>query len=82
MDPSTYAVKARTFEDLFWTDLAVSADGNQFAAVNAPPFANGSNIGFFDPQLRYRNTNVYPDFSLPDDTGYFQRRQSVGCSPR
>jgi hypothetical protein len=42
VDPSTYAVKARTFGDLFWTDLAVSADGNQFAAVNTPPFANGS----------------------------------------
>src|SRR5438046_8167932 len=69
IDPSTYAVQSESFGYLFWTDLAVSADGSQFAAVNAPPYATGDAIGFFDSSLHYLNTNVYPDFSPPDDVG-------------
>jgi len=69
IDPSTYAFQSEQFGYLFWTDLAVSPDGSQFAAVNAPPYATGDAIGFFDSNLHYLNTNVYPDFSPPDDTG-------------
>jgi len=69
VDPSTYAVQSEGFGYLFWTDLAVSADGSQFAAINAPPYATGDAIGFFDSSLHYLNTNVYPDFSPPDDIG-------------
>jgi WD40 repeat protein len=69
INPSTYAVQQESLGFLFWTDLAVSADGSQFAVVDAPPFVDGSNVGFFDSQLRYRNTIVYPDLSPPDDTG-------------
>ena len=57
------------FGQVFWTDLAVSADGSQFAAVDAPPYATGDIVGFFDPALQYLNINEYPAFSPPDDTG-------------
>jgi hypothetical protein len=63
---------------MFWTDLAVSADGSQFAAVDAPPDATGDAVGFFDPALQYLNTNVYPDFSPPDDTGVLGATFSPG----
>ncbi len=69
VDPSTYAVQSEQFAYLFWTDLTVSPDGSQFAAVLAPPWAAGDAVGFFDSNLHYLNTNVYPDFSPPDDSG-------------
>lgn len=69
IDPSTYAFQTEEFGELFWTDLAVSPDGSKFAAVFAPSFATGDAIGFFDSGLHFLNTNVYPDFSPPDDTG-------------
>jgi len=69
IDPSTYAVRSEGFGEMFWTDLAVSADGSQFAAVDAPPDATGDIVGLFDPALQYLNSNAYPDFSPPDDTG-------------
>ena len=78
IDPSTYAVQSQNFVEMFWTDLAVSADGSQVAAVDAPPNATGTNIGFFDSSLHYLNTNVYPDFSPPDDTGMLGAAFSPG----
>ena len=78
IDPSTYAVQSASFGYLFWTDLAVSPDGSQFAAVNAPPDATGDAIGFFDSSLRYLNANAYPDYSPPDDTGVLGAMFSPG----
>jgi hypothetical protein len=78
IDPSTYAFQSEGFGYLFWTDLAVSADGSQFAAVGAPPYATGDSIGFFDSGLHCLNTNVYPDFSPPDDSGVLGAMFSPG----
>jgi hypothetical protein len=78
IDPSTYSVQTERFGFLFWTDLAVSADGSQFAAVDAPPFATGDLVGFFDPELRLLNTNAYPDFSPADDSGVLGATFSPG----
>jgi hypothetical protein len=78
IDPSTYAVQSEGFGQLFWTDLAVSPDGSQFAAVDAPPYATGDAVGFFDSSLHYMNTNAYPDFSPPDDTGVLGATFSPG----
>jgi hypothetical protein len=77
IDPSTFAVKSESFGQMFWSDLAVSPDG-RFAAIDAPPFAAGDNVGFFDSSLHYVNTNVYPDFSPPDDTGVLGATFSPG----
>lgn len=78
IDPSTYAVGTERFADLFWRDLAVSPDGSQFAAVDAPPSVPGDNVGFFNPSLQYLNTNAYPNFSPPDDTGVLGATFSPG----
>jgi len=79
IDPSTYDILRSTeYGYMFWSDLAVSADGTQIAGVFAPPFANGSLIGFFDLNLRYLNTNVYADGSAPDDTGVLGSMFSPG----
>jgi DNA-binding beta-propeller fold protein YncE len=78
IDPSTYAVQSESFAELFWTDLAVSFDGSQVAAVNAPPDAAGDIVGFFDSNLHFLNTNAYPEFSPPDDTGVLGATFSPG----
>lgn len=78
IDPSTYAVQSQSFVQMRLTDLAVSADGSQIAVVDAPPYAAGDNVGFFDSSLHYLNTNVYPDFSPPDDTGVLGATFSPG----
>jgi hypothetical protein len=69
IDPSTYAVQSEGFGFMFWSDLAVSPDGSHFAAVFTSPGAAGDLIGFFNSKLQYFNSNVYPDFSPPDDSG-------------
>jgi hypothetical protein len=69
LDPSTYAIQSESFGLAFWTDLAASPDGSQFAAVDAPIGSAGDIVGFFNSSLQYVNANVYPDFSPPDDTG-------------
>lgn len=69
IDPNTFAVQSETFGESFWNDLAVNANGSQFATVFAPPNQIGSAVGFFDSGLHYVNTNLYPDFSPADDTG-------------
>jgi hypothetical protein len=78
IDPSTHTVQTERFGQLFWTDLAVSTDGSQFAAVDAPPFAKGDAVGFFNSALQLLNTNAYPDFSPPDDTGVLGATFSPG----
>jgi WD40 repeat protein len=69
IDPSTFVYGSVGFGYLFWTDLAVSQDGSHLAAVLAPPYGAGDNIGFFSSSLQYVNSNAYPDFSPPDDSG-------------
>jgi WD40 repeat protein len=70
IDPSTHAIqKDPSFGYMFWTDLAVSPDGSEVAAVYAPPDAAGDIVGFFYSKLQMINANVYPDFSPPDDSG-------------
>jgi hypothetical protein len=69
IDSSTYAVQSEGFGFLFWSDLAVSPDGSHFAAVDTSPGAAGDAIGFFNSNLQYINSNAYPDFSPPDDSG-------------
>ena len=69
IDPSTYAAQSEGFGEVFWTDLGVSPDGSQFAAVDAPPYAAGDAVGFFDSSLHFLNLNEYPEFSPPDDSG-------------
>jgi hypothetical protein len=78
IDPATYAVQSEGFGYLFWTDLAVSPDGSQFAAVNAPPDGDGDIVGFFNSSLQYLNANVYPELSPPDDTGVLGATFSPG----
>jgi hypothetical protein len=78
INPSTYAVQTNQFGEFFWTDLAVSPDGTQFATIYAPPAATGDGIGFFDADLHYLNTNVYPPTSPPDDTGVLGATFSPG----
>jgi WD40 repeat protein len=67
IDPATYSVETSVYGFLFWTDLAVSADGSQFATIDGSPGAAGDIIGFFDPNLHFLNTNEYPLVSPPDD---------------
>jgi WD40 repeat protein len=69
IDPSTYAVQSEQFGLMFWSDLAVSPDGSQFAAVYAAPGFDGAEVGFFNSSLQYVNSNVYPGSSPPDDSG-------------
>ena len=70
VDPSTYAVQSVGF-NLYtngFTDLAVSPNGSQFAAIYGPPFAAGDIAAFYNSSAQYINANVYPDFSPPDDS--------------
>jgi hypothetical protein len=78
IDPTTLTVSSEQFGQLFWTDLAVSSDGSQFAAVDAPPDLVGDAVGFFNSNLQYINANAYPDFILPDDTGVLGATYSPG----
>ncbi len=50
----------------FWSDLAVRSNGSVFAALTTGLSGAGVFAGFFDPQLHYLNTNVYPDLAQPD----------------
>ncbi len=70
LDPSTYAVQSVGF-NLYtngFTDIAVSPNGSQFAAIYGPPFAAGDIAAFYNSSAQYINANVYPDFSPPDDS--------------
>jgi hypothetical protein len=67
IDPATYSAQSAGFGFLFWTDLAVSSDGSQFATIDGAPDAAGDIVGFFDPGLHLLNVNEYPLVSPPDD---------------
>jgi hypothetical protein len=66
---SAFATQCGGLLEVSWTDLAVSPDGSQFAAIVAPPYASGDIVVFYDSTLHDSNTNVYPDFSPPTDAG-------------
>jgi len=69
IDPLTYSVQAPPqFGELFWSDLAVSSDGSQVAAIFGVPNATGDIVGFYNSALNLLNFNVYPLVSPPDDT--------------
>ena len=78
VDPSTLAIKSEGFGYMFWSDLAVSPDGSQFAAVFAPGGLAGDLVGFFNSSLQYVNANAYPDYSPPDDSGVLGATYSPG----
>lgn len=69
IDSSTFAVQTQSFADTFWTDLAVSPDGAQFAAVDAQPYVIGDSIGFFDSSLHYATSAIEPLLSSATDSG-------------
>jgi hypothetical protein len=69
IDGSTLATQSENFGSEFWSDVAVSPDGSHFAAILAPPYADGDIIAFFDAGLHYSYTNVYPPLSPPTNTG-------------
>ncbi len=54
------------FADGFWTDVAISPDGSTLAAVTGGPGLAGVAAGFFDEQLHFLNSTVYPDLAPPD----------------
>jgi hypothetical protein len=69
IDPVTYSVQSPPqFGYFFYSDLAVSPDGSQFAAISGAPYAAGDIVGFYNSSLNALNFSVYPSVSLPDDT--------------
>jgi hypothetical protein len=80
IDPLSYSVQTANFAYTAngWTDIAVSADGSQLATVLGPPFAAGDSDAFFNSNLQYLNTNVYPNYSPPDDTSVIGATFSPG----
>lgn len=67
IDPSTLTLTEHaSFGQLFFSDLAVSPDGSQYAGVYSSPGADGDADGFFDSSLHYLNANVYPQLAPPD----------------
>jgi hypothetical protein len=50
----------------FWTDLAISSDGNLIAPVQGNPGYAGVSVGLFNGELQLTNVNVYPDLAPPD----------------
>jgi len=78
IDPATNTVQSEGFGYMYWSDMAVSPDGSQFAAMSEAPGAAGDNDGFFDPALHYLNANAYPGLSPPDDVGVVGAAYSPG----
>ena len=69
IDPVTYSVQQPPqFAYLFWSDLTVSPDGSQFAAIAGAPYAAGDFVGFYNTGLDVLNFTVYPLVSPPDDS--------------
>ena len=69
INPVTYSVQSPPqFGDLFWSDLAVSSDGSQFAGIIGAPYAAGDIVGFHNPSMNLLNVTVYPFVSPPDDS--------------
>jgi len=53
-------------EDIVWTDVAVSPNGNLFAALEGNVSFAGVVAAFFDGNLHFTNVTVYPDLAPPD----------------
>jgi hypothetical protein len=71
-DPSSFSAQYQNFGELFWSDLAISSDGSQLAAIcsnfcGIDIVIEGDQIGFFDSGLHYLGANAYPLVSPPDD---------------
>ena len=56
----------QALDGTFWTDLAISADGNTIAPLAGNLSYTGIAVGFFDSELHFTNVNVYPDLAPPD----------------
>jgi len=54
------------FDGVIWTDLAISSNGNAFAALEGNVVVAGVAAGFFDEGLQFMNATVYPDLAPPD----------------
>jgi hypothetical protein len=63
---STDTFVSQGFIDGLWTDIAISNDGSQFAAIAGEGFDPGTFVGFFDEQVHFLNATVYPDLAPPD----------------
>jgi hypothetical protein len=68
IDPATFSVQSPiAFGYIFWSDLAVSSNGSQFAAIGGGGGAAGDLVGFYNSSMNLLNLNVYPLVSPPDD---------------
>jgi hypothetical protein len=63
---STDSFSIQGFFGVIWTDLAVSPNGNLFAAVQGNLSFAGVAMGLFDGTLHFTNATVYPDLAPPD----------------
>lgn len=52
--------------DIVWVDVAVSADGSLFAALEGDTGAAGVAAALFDGGLHFTNATIYPDLAPPD----------------
>jgi hypothetical protein len=52
--------------DIVWVDVAVSADGSYFAALEGDIGAAGVAAALFDRGLHFTNATLYPDLAPPD----------------
>ena len=64
-DSSTDQFTFQDITDYFWSDVAISPDGSKFAAIESASDFLGAVINFYDPQLHFLNTTVYPDLAQP-----------------
>ena len=65
-DSANDSFVSQGFIDGLWSDVTVTNDGTQFAAVAGLGFNPGVVIGFFDEQIHLLNGSVYPDLAPPD----------------
>ena len=63
---STDSFATQGLSGVIWTDLAVSPNGNRFAAVQGNLSFSGVAIRLFDGTLHFTNATVYPDLAPPD----------------
>jgi hypothetical protein len=58
--------KAHGFDGVIWSDLAISPNGDVFAALEGNVGSAGIAAGFFNEGLQFMNATVYPDLAPPD----------------
>ena len=63
---STDSFATQGLSGVIWTDVAVSPNGNRFAAVQGNLSFAGVAIRLFDGTLHFTNATVYPDLAPPD----------------